>query len=484
MINLAVVIRTLGILILIFNIALLPPVLLSVMYQDGELPYLLIIWIDALLLGWIMWWPLRDKTLNLRRRDGFIIVTLFWFFLGLISAVPFFFHPHFEFSFSNAVFEAISAFTTTGATVIIGLEQLPPSILFWRQELQWLGGIGVIVTAVAILPMLGIGGMQLYRAETPGPIKGEKLTPRIAQTARALWFIYGGMTIACALAYWLAGMSLFDAVSHSLTTVSTGGFSTHDDSLAYFDSPLIELIACAFMLLGAINFGVHYLGLQRGDLSGYWRHEEVRYFLIIVILLIIFIAGTLFFVQASPDPLTALRYASFQTISVITSTGYGIDDFSVWPLFLPVLLIFSSFMGGCAGSTAGGMKVIRFLLLARQGEREIYRLVHPRISRVLKLDGRVVPEEVTSAVWGFFSLYILVFAIFMILLMADGLDQVTAFGAVATCLNNLGPGLGEVATNFTGVSDGTKWLLSFAMLAGRLELFTVLVLFSRTFWRD
>jgi len=215
--------RTLGILILTYSAALLPPILLSALYQDGELPYLMIIWMDSLLTGLLMWWPLRDRQLNLRRRDGFIIVTLFWFFLGLISAVPFFFHPHFDFSFSNALFESISAFTTTGATVIVGLEKLPPSILFWRQELQWLGGIGVIVTAVAILPMLGIGGMQLYRAETPGPIKGEKLTPRISHTARALWFIYGGMTVTCALAYWVAGMSLFDAVAHKFDNGLHGG---------------------------------------------------------------------------------------------------------------------------------------------------------------------------------------------------------------------------------------------------------------------
>ncbi|QBQ54974.1 TrkH family potassium uptake protein [Nitrosococcus wardiae] len=482
MLHLVVVIRTLGVLLLVYSVAIIPPLLISVGYQDGEWPYWLIIWMEALLLGWVMWWPLRRRELDLHRRDGFTIVTLFWFILGFISAVPFLFMPQLD--FSDAVFEAISAFTTTGATVIVGLDQLPPSILFWRQELQWLGGIGVIVTAVAILPMLGIGGMQLYRAETPGPIKGEKLTPRIAQTARALWFIYGGLTITCATAYWLAGMSWFDAVAHSLTTVSTGGFSTHDDSLAYFDSALIEAIACLFMLLGAINFGIHYLALHKGRIDLYWRQDEIRIFLKVVAILIALIAATLFLSGTYTHPLTALRYAAFQTISVITSTGYGTADFSLWPLFLPVLLIFSSFMGGCAGSTAGGMKVIRFLLLVKQGRREIYRLVHPQIVRTLKIDGRPVAEEVTSAVWGFFSLYILLFAILMMVLMAYGMDQVTAFGAVATCLNNLGPGLGEVATNFIGVSDGAKWLLSFAMLAGRLELFTVLVLFSRIFWRS
>jgi trk system potassium uptake protein len=475
------IIRTLGVLILTYSVALIPPLLISVGYQDGEWPYWLIIGLDSLLMGWVLWWPLRRRELELRRRDGFVIVTMFWFVLGLISAVPFFM---LHLDFSGAVFEAISAFTTTGATVIVGLDQLPPSILFWRQELQWLGGIGVIVTAVAILPMLGIGGMQLYRAETPGPIKGEKFTPRIAQTARALWAVYGGLTMICAIAYGLAGMSWFDAVAHSLTTVSTGGFSTHDASLAHFNSPLIEAIACLFMLLGAINFGIHYLALHKGRFDLYWCQDEIRIFLKVVAVLIVLIAATLFLSGMYADPLTALRYAAFQTISVITSTGYGTADFSLWPLFLPVLLIFSSFMGGCAGSTAGGMKVIRFLLLIKQGRRELYRLVHPRIVRVLKIDGRPVPEEVTSAVWGFFSLYILLFAILMMVLMAYGMDQVTAFGAVATCLNNLGPGLGEVATNFTGVSDGAKWLLSFAMLAGRLELFTVLVLFSRPFWRD
>ncbi|WP_206054944.1 TrkH family potassium uptake protein [Nitrosococcus wardiae] len=481
MLNLVVVTRTLGVLLLLYSIAIIPPLLISVGYQDGEWPYWLIIWMESVLLGWVMWWPLRRKALDLRRRDGFVIVTLFWFVLGLISAVPFLFMPQLD--FSDAVFEAISAFTTTGATVIVGLDLLPPSILFWRQELQWLGGIGMIVTAVAILPTLGIGGMQLYQAEMPGPFKGEKLTPRIAQTARAFWIIYGGMTVVCALAYWLAGMSLFDAVAHSFSTVSTGGFSTHDDNFAYFNSPLIEFIACLFMLLGGMNFSVHYLAIYRGSFDQYWRNEEVRTFLIMVVILITITSTTLFFSTTYADPITALRYAAFQAISVVTNTGFGTATFANWALFLPLLLISFSFVGGCAGSTAGGIKVIRFLLLIKQARREIYRLVPPHIVRSLKFDRRVIPEEVTSAIWGFFSLYILLFVTLVLLLMANGLDQVTAFGAAATCLNNLGPGLGEVAASFTGVSDGTKWLLSFTMIVGRLEVFTAFVLLSRIFWR-
>jgi trk system potassium uptake protein TrkH len=381
------------------------------------------------------------------------------------------------------VFEAVSAFTTTGATVILELDGLPPSILFWRQELQWLGGIGVIVSGLAILPLLGLGGMQLYRAEVPGPIKDEKLTPRIMQTARALWHIYAGLTVACVLAYWLGGMSLFDAVGHAFSTVSTGGFSTHTAGLAYYDSGFIEAVACVFMLLGAINFGVHYAAFTQVSAAPYARNPEVRLFLWTVAVLIAFSAATLLATGAYQDGPRALRDATFQVISVITSTGFTTADFSTWPLALPVLLMFSSFMGGCAGSTAGGMKVLRFMLLAKQGALELQRIIHPRLQKPLKVGDRVVPESMAAGVWGFFALYLVTFAVLMVVLMTEGMDQVTAFGAVATCINNLGPGLGDVARDFHAVGDTGKLLLSFAMLLGRLEILTVLVLFSPGFWR-
>jgi trk system potassium uptake protein TrkH len=480
--HLVLILRTLGVLLITSSIGLFPPILVSLLYNDHEISHLSINLVLSLLLGLLLWWPLRRRQHVLRRRDGFVIVTMFWVVLGILSSIPFLFGH--GLSFSDAVFESISAFTTTGATVIVGLDEMAPSILFFRQELQWLGGIGVIVSAVAILPMLGIGGMQLYRAETPGPMKDDKLTPRIMHTAQALLMIYSGLTVACAISFWLAGMSPFDAIAHSLSTVSTGGFSTHDTSLAYYNSPAIEAVACIFMLLGATNFSIHFLAWRNFNVTYYWRNAEVRTFFLVVVVLILSATIMLKSTQTYGDVLTAFRYSAFQVISVITSTGFATADFSAWPHALPALLIFSSFMGGCAGSTAGGMKVIRYIILARQGHREMIRLVHPKTIWPLKVEGRVIQEGVADAVWGFFAAYIGVFIVIMLLLMADGMDQLTAFGAAATCLNNLGPGLGEVSSNFIGVSDRAEWLLSAAMLMGRLEIFTVLVLLAPTFWRD
>jgi trk system potassium uptake protein TrkH len=480
--HLVLILRTMGVLLITSSIGLFPPILVSLLYNDHEISHLSINLVLSLLLGLLLWWPLRRRQHVLRRRDGFVIVTMFWVVLGILSSIPFLFGH--GLSFSDAVFESISAFTTTGATVIVGLDEMAPSILFYRQELQWLGGIGVIVSAVAILPMLGIGGMQLYRAETPGPMKDDKLTPRIMHTAQALLMIYSGLTVACAVSFWLAGMSPFNAIAHSFSTVSTGGFSTHDTSLAYYNSPTIEAVACIFMLLGATNFSIHFLAWRNFNLTYYWRNAEVRTFFLVVAFIILAATIILASTQTYPDVLTAFRYSAFQVISVITSTGFATADFSIWPHALPALLIFSSFMGGCAGSTAGGMKVIRYIILARQGHREMIRLVHPKTVWPLKVEGRVIQEGIANAVWGFFAAYIGVFVVIMLLLMADGMDQLTAFGAAATCLNNLGPGLGDVSSNFIGVSDRAEWLLSAAMLLGRLEIFTVLVLLAPTFWRD
>jgi trk system potassium uptake protein TrkH len=479
--QLTIVLRTFGILLVLFSASLLPPVLVSAYYDDGELfQFSVTLWV-SLLAGLALWLPFRRGQRSLRNRDGFVVVGMFWLIMGLISAVPFM--VGLDLSPSWAVFEAISAFTTTGATVIVGLDELPRSILFYRQQLQWLGGIGVIVTAVALLPMMGVGGMQLVRAEITGPMKEEKLTPRINHTAKALWKIYGVLTVACALAYWMAGMTPFDAIAHSFSTVSTAGFSTHDASLGYFNSPLIEAIAIAFMLLGSISFALHFTAWQHFSLRGYLRNAELRVFLWVVVLLSLVATGVLMAEKTYPDVLQALRFASFEVVSVITTTGYGIDDFSAWPAMLPVLLVFAAFMGGCAGSTSGGMKTIRYVVLFKQGVLEISNLIHPNLVRPLKIDNRVVPPRVMQAVWGFFAAYIAAFAIFMLALMMLGLDQVTAFGAVAASLNNLGPGLGEVSSNFTTVPDAGLWLMSFAMLLGRLEIFTLLVLLTPGFWR-
>jgi trk system potassium uptake protein TrkH len=388
-----------------------------------------------------------------------------------------------DLSFADAFFESASGYTTTGATVIVGLDALSPSILFYRQELQRLGGIGVIVLAIALLPMLGIGGMQLYKAETPGPFKSEKLTPRITRTARNVSALYVALTAVCALSFWLAGMSAFDAIAHSLSTLSTGGYSTHDASIAYFDSFAIETVAVIFMLIGGISFGTHFVAWQALRLSPYFRDAQVRAFVGTVALLTIAIAVVLVDNGVADSAAQAFRLASFEVVSIITTTGFGIADFSMWPLALPVLLMFAGFIGGCAGSTSGGIKTIRLVVLAKQMSVHVQRLVHPQVVRRIKVDGHVVPESVIDSIWGFFAVYVLVFVVLMITVMMDGLDQITAFGAVATCINNVGPGLGEVASNFVNVPPMSKIVLAFAMLLGRLEIFTFLVLLSPTFWR-
>jgi len=479
--RLPLIARLLGIFLVIFAATLLPPAAIAWYTNDGQLDNFLLSQGLLVLLGLVFWLPGRGHTGNLRTREAFVVVTLFWSVIGLTAALPLVLGL--DISITDAAFEAVSGFTTTGATVLSGLDSMPPSILMYRQQLQWLGGAGVIVLAIAILPMLGVGGMQLFRAETAGPMKDEKITPRITQTARALWGIYVGFTIACALAYWAAGMSMFDAVAHSFSTVSTAGFSTYDASLAYFDSVAIETIAIVFMLLGGVSFNVHFIVLRMRSARVYWHDTQTAVFFAVVAALTLIIALTLYATGHFGDIGTALRHSAFQVASVITTSGFSTDDFSIWPLFLPVLLIFTSFIGGCAGSTAGGMKVIRIIILAKEGSRELWRLLHPSIIRPIKLGGRALPERVIDAVWGFFALYIAVFTFLMLLVMATGVDQVTAFGAVASALNNLGPGLGEVGMSFAPLNDAATWICTFAMLLGRLEIFTILALLSPMFWR-
>jgi trk system potassium uptake protein TrkH len=474
-------VRVIGIFLLVYSASLIPPLLLAVAYQDGEFFNFLYPFLTTLGIGLITWLVTKNKHRELYRHEGFLIVAFYWIVMSLISATPLAMGTYLD--FSDSFFEAVSAFTTTGATVITGIDNLPISILFYRQELQWLGGMGIIVLAVAILPILGMGGMQLYKAETPGPMKDEKLTPRIVHTAQALWFIYIGLTVACAIAYWIAGMPAFDAIVHSFSTLSTGGFSTHDASMAYFDSVSIELVAVVFMYLSSISFGLHFIVFRHRSLRHYFASAEVKLFTLVITVVVVVSTIILYRSQVHEDLWGSLRASLFQTVSVISSTGYTSEDFSVWPLATPVLLIFVSFMGGCAGSTAGGIKCIRFVVMIKQSYNEILKLIHPNLIRPLKVSGRPYQERVINAVWGFFVLYVAIFAVFMLILMAGGTDQVTAFGAVATCMNNLGPGLGKVATNFQNIPDWQKWLLAFAMLLGRLEIFTLLVLVTPTFWR-
>ncbi|MBA34037.1 MAG: potassium transporter, partial [Oleispira sp.] len=475
--------RVLGLLMMIFSFTLVPPMLVSVIYQDGTLDAFLYALLITFGIGLLVWLPVRNHKQELKTRDGFVITVLFWLVLAFSGSVPLYLAEQAALSYTDAFFESLSGWTTTGATVITGLGDLPKSILWYRQQLQWLGGMGIIVLAVAVLPMLGIGGMQLFRAEAPGPVKDSKLTPRITETAKALWYIYLSLTIACAAAYWFAGMSAFDAIGHSFATVAIGGFSTHDASLGYFNSPTIEAIAMIFMLISVLNFGLHFYAWKNKSIIHYFLDSEFK-FLIYVLL-----GGALLTVSALwlTDTYTlseSFRHGLFQLISVATTTGFGTSGFANWPVFLPVLLFMMAFIGGCAGSTGGGMKVIRILLIYKQGIREIRRLIHPNAIIPVKINKRSVNDRVLESVWGFFSVYILTYMVMMVALLATGLDHVTAFSAVGACLNNLGPGLGEVAAHYGDISDVAKWILSITMLLGRLEIFTFLVLISPAFWRN
>ncbi len=473
--------RIVGLFAILFGITLCIPLGIALYYGEDTLESFLIPLAGSLGFGGLLWLLGRLRPPHLAVRDGFLVVALFWILLSLLGAWPLLLGLHL--SFPDALFESASGFTTTGATVLTGLDELPKSLLFYRQQLQWLGGMGLIVLGVAVLPMLGVGGMQLYRAEVPGPLKEEKLTPRITETARALWRIYLLLTLACALGYWLTGMDAFDALAHSLATVSTGGFSTHDASIGYFHSPAVEAVAILFMLLAAINFGVHYAVLLRRDPKLWFQDAEVRTFLGFVLAITLFVSLVLRQEggYAHWDP--SLRDATFEVVSVVTSTGFGIVDFSHWPEVLPVLLILISFIGGCGGSTAGGMKVLRVLLLVRQGALEVRRIIHPHAYLPLRIGGRVVDDRLMQSVWGFFAAYLASFVLLVLLMIHAGLDKVSAFSAVATCMNNLGPGLGQVAYHFQGVSDLGKLVSVLAMLLGRLEVFTLLVLLSPHFWR-
>ncbi|MFO8151700.1 TrkH family potassium uptake protein [Thioalkalivibrio sp.] len=475
--------RLLGILVTLFSITMLPPALVGWIYEEESMGVFLRAFAILLVVGVAIWVPFFRARAELQVRDGFVVVVMFWLVLGLFGALPLYLDPVLHISVTDAVFESMSGLTTTGSTVIVGLDDLPRAILWYRQQLQWLGGMGIIVLAVAILPLLGIGGMQLFRAEMPGPLKDNKLAPRIAETARNLWLVYFGLTAACALAYWVAGMEVFDAIAHSFTTVAIGGFSTYDASIGHFDSALIEGIAVVFMLLGGMNFALHFLFFRRVSLEPYRRDEEVRLYLALLATGAVIAVAYLLYSEVAGSIPDAVRQGIFQAVSIGTTTGYATTEFYLWPGFLPLMLVFLSFVGGCTASTGGGMKVIRVLLLAKQGLREIQRLIHPHAHIPVKVNDKVMPNRVVEAVWGFMAVYVLVFAVMVLLLMASGLDQVTAFSAVAATLNNLGPGLGDVGPNFASINDFSKWLLTLSMLLGRLEIFTVLVLLSPAFWR-
>lgn len=482
--HLRAITRIVGLLVILFSGTMFIPGLVALIYRDGAGRAFTQTFLVALTIGIVLWLPNRKQKHELKSREGFLIVVLFWTVLGSVGALPFLFAEHPNLGVTDAFFESFSGLTTTGATTLVGLDSLPKAILFYRQMLQWFGGMGIIVLAVAILPILGVGGMQLYRAEMPGPLKDNKMRPRIADTAKTLWLIYAMLTVACAVSLWLAGMPVFDAIGHSFSTVAVGGFSTHDASIGYFNNPTINTIVAVFLLISGCNFGLHFAVLSGRSIKVYWRDPEFRMFIFVQVSLVAVCTVVLWFHNIYATGMQTLNQAFFQVVSMATTAGFTTDSIASWPLFLPVLLLCSAFVGGCAGSTGGGLKVIRILLLFLQGSRELKRLVHPNAVYTIKLGNRALPERILEAVWGFFSAYALVFIVSMLAVIATGVDDFSAFAAVAATLNNLGPGLGVVADNFTSMNDAAKWILILTMLFGRLEVFTLLVLFTPTFWRE
>ena len=475
--------RILGALIGLSSLFSLPALALALLFREDTAQAFLDSFLAAGVLGFVMWWPVRRVRYELRLRDGFFITTGAWVLASLVAALPFMLAPP-HLSYVDAVFEAVSGLTTTGATTIVGLDHLPRSVLFYRQSLNFYGGMGIVVLAVAIMPMLKIGGMQLFRAEAGGPTKDNKLTPRIAESAKALWMIYVGLNVVCALVYWAGGMSPFDAVCHAMSTVATAGFSTHDASFGFWNSAMIDTIAIVFMLIGGVNFGLHYVAWRRATMAPYQSDTELKSYVLILFGVTVAITLVVWLGNHFDGLATSFRHAAFQTVSNMTTTGFTNTGFPDWPAFAPLLLIMVAFIGGSSGSTSGGMKVARVVMALRQGVREVRQLVHPKGQFLVKMGGRRVSESIVLSVGGFCTLYIMCFLAVMLVLAGTGLDLVTAFAAAATCINNLGPGLGTVAVHFADMPDVAVWVCSLAMILGRLEVFTVLVLLTPAFWRE
>ncbi|MDG2171686.1 MAG: TrkH family potassium uptake protein [Gammaproteobacteria bacterium] len=475
------VIRILGLLLMLFSLAIIPPIVVSIIYSDGETWSFFYALILIFVSGLLLWLPAMQAKTDLKLRDGFIIVVLFWFVLSTFASLPMVLSESLSISITDAIFESISGLTTTGATILNNIDDLPKSILFYRQYLQWLGGLGIIVLAVAVLPMLGVGGMQLYKAEVAGPIKN-KITPRITETAKWLWIVYLTMTIVCGASYYIAGMPIFDSICHSFSTIAIGGFSIHNESFGYYDNHWIELVAIFFMIAACLNFSLHYLAFKNKSLSGYKNDNEAYFFIFLIFLISLL---TILYVSNISEDMNVKEIIRniFYAVSISTTTGFTNSNYFNYVGFLPLLLILFSFIGGCAGSTAGGMKVIRVMLLLKQGYRELVRLIHPNSKIKVKVGNTAINERTLETIWGFFAIYVFVFLTVLLLLMLSGLDFLTSFSAVAATINNLGPGQGEVLYNYASISDVNKWILSFSMVVGRLEIFTLLVIFIPDFWK-
>ena len=479
------VLRVYALILVIFSMTMLLPLASSWVFDDGaQSAYdeaIFITLFSGMTLSWLTRWHREE----LKVRDGFLLVVLTWVGLPVFAAIPLmaFFWP--ALSFTDAYFEAVSGLTTTGATVLEGLDGLPFSINLWRAELVWLGGMGLIVLAVAILPLLGVGGRQMFKAEAPGPMKDAKLTPRMAETAKGLWLVYFYITIACILSLIIAGMTWRDSIIHTFTIMGLGGFSSHDASFGYFNSVPIEVVAIFFMTLAGMNFATHFLALRGRSFSPYHWDPEVRWFLVVMYASILGLALFLWGRQVYPDFWTALRFSAFNTVSIATTTGFANTDFNLWPTFAPLWMLFLSSFATCSGSTGGGIKMVRAIILYKQVFREVMRAIHPSAVHPIKLGTEVVENKIIFAVLAFGFMYMVSIVSMTLVLSATGLDIVTAFSAVVACINNTGPVLNQVgpASTFAVLSDFQTWVCTFCMLLGRLEIFTLLVVLTPAFWR-
>ncbi len=480
--SLRMILRILGLLLMLFSLTMMPPILISLLFADGQWDAFAVAIGITVATGALMFLPNRRARKELRTRDGFLIAALFWSVLALFGSLPLMLTGESALSLTDAVFESFSGLTTTGATVITGIDHLPESILYYRQQLQWLGGMGIVVLAVAILPDAGRRRHGPLPHRDPGAAQGLQAHPRITETAKALWYIYASLTIACMLAYMAAGMNWFDALGHSFSTVAIGGFSTYDASIGHFDSAAIELICVFFLLVSAVSFSLHFTAWRERSVLHYFEDPEARFLLLFLAGLTTITAISLWLTGTYETQL-GLRHALFEVVSVATTAGFAVADFSLWPGALPFLLFMAAFVGGCSGSTGGGMKVIRIILILKQGMREVMRLIHPSAVITVKIGKVSVPDGIAQAVWGFFSVYVMLFFLMLVGVMATGVDQVTAWSTVGSALNNLGPALGEASAHYGDLPSLAKWILVMAMLLGRLEIFTVLVLFTPAFWR-
>jgi trk system potassium uptake protein TrkH len=470
--------------LMLFSITYVLPVATSLIYGDGQLLRFASAALACFVCGAVLWGGTRHSKRELRSRDGFMLVSLGWALMSAIATVPLLMALP-GLSFTDAFFETMSGLSTTGATVLVGLDNLPPSINLWRHALCWYGGMGIIVLVVAILPLLGVGGMQLYKAETPGPVKNEKLTPRITQTAKALWFIYFLITVACILSLKVAGMNWFDAVCHAFAAMALGGFSTHDASVGYYNSVPIEFVLIVFMLIAAMNFARHFIAWQQKSLSTYAADSEAKAMLTVIGLSTLGLSLYVWHEGVYAGFFESLRHVAFNLVSIATDCGFVSQDYAVWPVFAPMWILMLSCYCANVGSTGGGIKMFRTLVLFRQAGRELMLLVHPQAVRPVKIAGQVVQNQIVFAVLAFVVLYFGTVVVLTFSLLASGLDFVSSFSAIIACINNAGPGLGIVgpADNYSVLTDFQTWVCSLAMLLGRLEIFSFLVLFTPSFWR-